>query len=240
MCRVLSLVKEDLSPWHSAYGSPPTAASAHCTMPRLPKSSMCWSSYPISRKRGLVGLADLGGGAVESRRQENSTKPPYRRYVPDRRMLHLNAQSIRFGVGMVRIKLSLQSFVGPDTADVRLDEHLFPLGSAAPAMRCPNLVLSAAHGLSRLGVEKRDRPGGRPLQVAEGLPLVLNRRPGTTLPGSGRDGTGHAGHGSRRRASQREGVGVVVILIGLVQDIGVEHGVWTAALPVRSRARRPR
>ena len=37
-----------------AYGSPPTEGSAHWTMPRLPKSSMCWSSYPISRRRGLV------------------------------------------------------------------------------------------------------------------------------------------------------------------------------------------
>jgi hypothetical protein len=37
-----------------AYGSPPTEGSAHWTIPRIPKSSMCWSSYPISRRRGLV------------------------------------------------------------------------------------------------------------------------------------------------------------------------------------------
>ena len=37
-----------------AYGSPPTAGSAHWTIPRVPKSSIRWSSYPISRRRGLV------------------------------------------------------------------------------------------------------------------------------------------------------------------------------------------
>ena len=37
-----------------AYGSPPTEGSAHWTIPRVPKSSISWSSYPISRSRGLV------------------------------------------------------------------------------------------------------------------------------------------------------------------------------------------
>ena len=39
--------------------------------------------------------------------------------LADIRMLNLNAQSIRLGVGMIPIKLPLQSFVGPDAADVR-------------------------------------------------------------------------------------------------------------------------
>ena len=43
------------------------------------------------------------------------------RYFPTYGVLHLNAQSVRLGVGMVSTKLSLQPFVGLDTADVRFD-----------------------------------------------------------------------------------------------------------------------
>ncbi len=66
-------------------------------------------------------LADLDGGSVESRSQGEFDQPTVTKVFADIRMLHLNAQGIRLGVGMVRIKLSLQSFVSPDTADVRLD-----------------------------------------------------------------------------------------------------------------------
>ncbi len=69
MCKVLLLVKNSYPQLYErvaryaaaarllgvcAYGSPPPAGSAHWTIPRLPKSSMCLSSYPISRSRGLV------------------------------------------------------------------------------------------------------------------------------------------------------------------------------------------
>jgi hypothetical protein len=41
--------------------------------------------------------------------------------LSDIRVLHLNAQSVRLGAGMVSIKISFQSFVSPDTADARVD-----------------------------------------------------------------------------------------------------------------------
>ena len=71
-------------------------------------------------KEGLGVLADLDGGSVESRSQGEFDQPAVTEVFAGIRMLHLNAQSIRLGVGMVGIKLSLHSFVGPDTADVRL------------------------------------------------------------------------------------------------------------------------
>ncbi len=77
-------------------------------------------------------LADLGGGSVESRRQGEFDQAAVAEIRADRRMRHLNAQRIRLGVGMVRIKLSLHGFVGPDTADARLEEQLFPLGRGTP------------------------------------------------------------------------------------------------------------
>src|SRR4029434_8105420 len=95
---------------------------------------------PDLPQEGLGVLADLGGGAVESRRQGEFDQPAVSEVLADIRMLHLNAQSIRLGVGMVRIKLSLQRFVGPDTADVRLDEQLFPLCSGAPGEDARNLT----------------------------------------------------------------------------------------------------
>jgi hypothetical protein len=41
--------------------------------------------------------------------------------LSDIRVLHLNAQSVRLGVRVVSTKLSFQSFVSPDTADVCVD-----------------------------------------------------------------------------------------------------------------------
>ena len=66
-------------------------------------------------------LANLDGGSVESRSQGEFDQRAVTEVLADKRMPHLNAQSIRLGVGMVGIKLSLQSFIGPDTANVRLD-----------------------------------------------------------------------------------------------------------------------
>src|SRR5437773_7990223 len=94
---------------------------------------------PDLPKEGPGVLGDLGGGSVESRSQGEFDQPAVTEVLADIRMLHLNAQSIRLGVGMVRIKLSLQCFVGPDTADVRLDQQLFPLGSGAPSEDFRNL-----------------------------------------------------------------------------------------------------
>src|SRR6267142_4156230 len=94
---------------------------------------------PDLPQEGPGVLADLGGGAVESRRQGEFDQPAVPEVLPDIRMLHLNAQRIRLSVGMVRIKFSLQRLVGPDTADVRLDEQLFPLGSGAPGEDARNL-----------------------------------------------------------------------------------------------------
>src|SRR5215475_13001287 len=123
-------------------------------------------------------LADLGGGAVESRRQREFDQPAVPEVCADGRMLYRNAQIIRLGVGMVRIKLSLQGFVGLDTADVRLDQQLFPLGSGAPGEDCRNL------GDQRLVIglpclASREAAIGQevsPLhRAAEGLPLVLEQ-----------------------------------------------------------------
>src|SRR5207245_5857147 len=77
-------------------------------------------------------------------------------------------------------KLSLQRFVSPDTADVRLDEHLFPLGSGAPGEDCRNLgAQGPVIGLPRLA--SREAAIGQevaPLHgAAEGLPLVLEQTP---------------------------------------------------------------
>ena len=72
-------------------------------------------------KQRLGVLADLAGGSVESRSQGEFDQPAVTEVLADIRMLNLNAQSIRLGVGMIPIKLPLQSFVGPDAADVRLD-----------------------------------------------------------------------------------------------------------------------
>src|SRR5213593_2006735 len=63
---------------------------------------------PDLPQEGLGVLADLGGGAIESRRQGAFDQPAVTEVLADRRMLHLHAQRIRLGVGMVRIKLSLQ------------------------------------------------------------------------------------------------------------------------------------
>src|SRR6266849_2972164 len=133
---------------------------------------------PDLPKEGLGVLGDLGGGAVESRSQGEFEQPAVTEVRADIRMLHLNAQRIRLGVGMVRIKRSLQSFVGPDTADVRLDEHLFPLGSGAPGEDARNLgAQRLVIGLPRLS--SREAAIGQevaPLHgAAEGLPLVLEQ-----------------------------------------------------------------
>ena len=56
-------------------GSPPTEESAHWTMPAFP-SPRCAGRRPHLPQEGLGVLGDLGGGSVESRRQENSTNPP--------------------------------------------------------------------------------------------------------------------------------------------------------------------
>src|SRR5439155_26289438 len=100
--------------------------------PPEPKVADVLVIVPDLPQGGLGVLSDWGGGAVESRCQREFDQPAVPEVRADRRMLHLNAQRFRLGVGMVRIKLSLQRFIGPDTANVRLDEHLFPLGSGAP------------------------------------------------------------------------------------------------------------
>src|ERR671923_2059071 len=133
---------------------------------------------PDLPQEGLGVLADLGGGAVESRSQGEFDQPAVTEVLADGRMLHLNAQRIRLGVGMVRIKLSLQRFVGPDTADVRLDEQLFPLGSGAPGEDARNLGdQRLVIGLPRLS--SREAAIGQevsPLHgAAECLPLVLEQ-----------------------------------------------------------------
>ena len=130
-------------------------------------------------------LGDLGGGSVESRSQGEFDQPAVTEVLADIRMLHLNAQRIRLGVGMVRIKLSLQRFVGPDTADVRLDEHLFPLGSGAPGEDARNLGdQRLVIGLPRLS--SREAAIGQevsPLHgAAECLPLVLEQTTQNTHP----------------------------------------------------------
>src|SRR4030095_4955956 len=104
---------------------------------------------------------------------EDSAPPAVPEVCADRRMLHLNDQSIRLGVVMVRIKLSLQGFVGPDTADVRLDQQLFPLSSGASGEDARNLGdQRLVIGLSRLS--RREAAIGQevsPLhRAAEGLP----------------------------------------------------------------------
>src|SRR5215467_2566703 len=125
-------------------------------------------------------LADLGGGAVESRRQREFDQPAVPEVLADRWMLYRNAQSIRLSVGMVRIKLSLQGFVGPDTADIRLDQQLFPLGSGAPGEDCRNLGdQRLVIGLPRLASsEAAIGQEVAPLHsAAECLPLVLEQTP---------------------------------------------------------------
>src|SRR5262245_39634698 len=133
---------------------------------------------PDLPQEGLGVLGDLAGGSVESRSQGEFDQPAVTEILADIRMLHLNAQSIRLGMGMVRIKLSLYSFVGPDTADIRLDQQLFPLGSGAPGEDFRNLGdQGLVIGLPRLS--SREAAIGQevsPLHsAAECLPLVLEQ-----------------------------------------------------------------
>src|SRR5207244_4715812 len=60
---------------------------------------------PDLPQEGLGVLADLGGGAVESRRQGEFDQPAVTEVRAERRKLNLNAQSIRISVGIVCIKL---------------------------------------------------------------------------------------------------------------------------------------
>ena len=58
---------------------------------------------------------------LQCRRYLRPQRVSNKQILSDIRVLHLNAQSVRLGVGMVSTKLSLQPFVGLDTADVRFD-----------------------------------------------------------------------------------------------------------------------
>ena len=76
---------------------------------------------PQLPKEGLGVLADLDGCPVESRGHGEFHQPAVTEVLADIRMLHFNAQRVCLGMGMVRVKLSLQSLAGLDAADVRVD-----------------------------------------------------------------------------------------------------------------------
>ena len=174
-------------------------------------------------------LADLGGGSVVSRRQGEFDQPAVTEVLADIRMLHLNAQRIRLGVGMVRIKCALQSFVGLDTADVRFDEQRFPLGSGAPGEDFRNLGdQRLVIGLPRLS--SREAAVGQKVSplygAAECLPLVLEQTTQEHPPFPAAVETVQGMEAMECFVGHRQGraVGVVVILIGIGPGIGVEHG----------------
>src|SRR5262245_55750137 len=93
-------------------------------------------------------------------------------------MIHFYAQSIRSGMRMVRIELSLHRFVGANTADVGFQQKIFPLGSAATGedarnLRGQGLVVRLSRFSSR---EAAIRHQVRPLnRAAKRLPLVLEQ-----------------------------------------------------------------
>ena len=77
-------------------------------------------------------LADLDGGPVDTGGQGKFDQPAVAAILADVRVLDLDAQIVRPGVGMVGVKISLHGFVSLDAADVRSGQQLLPLGGGAP------------------------------------------------------------------------------------------------------------
>ena len=76
------------------------------------------SSVPYLPKQWLGMLADLARCSVDSWCQGELDQSAVTEVLAYVWMFRLNAQVIRFGVGMVRVKFTLYGFVGLDTADV--------------------------------------------------------------------------------------------------------------------------
>ena len=160
-----------------AYGSPPTEGSAHWTIPVFPSLDLL-VVIPDFPKQGLGVLANLDGGPGKVP-ESGIIRPTARNGGTFR---HTGAPPQRSEHSPWRgdgpRKLSLQSFVSPDTADVRLDKQLFPFGSGAPSEDRRDLGNQGfVIGLSRLWSGKASI--GQefcPLHsAAECFPLVLEQ-----------------------------------------------------------------
>src|SRR4051812_7545571 len=79
---------------------------------------------------------------------------------------------------MVHIKLALDRFVGTDTADVGLEQQIFPFRSAAAREDTRNLcdqrlvIVESRLPGGEAAIDRQVRP---PDRAAEGLPLILEQ-----------------------------------------------------------------